>query len=547
MSDRARRIANLSPEQRRILELRLQESRRARANEGIPALPRRSESNQPAVFPLSPAQRWSWFAEQCRPDMADFNVASASRLRGPLNVAALEASLREICVRHEGLHTTFGTRDGEPVQIVGPPRPVSLTRVDLREISPPVREAEVRRLLAQEAKQPFDLSGDLLLRATLLRLDDEEHVLLVVMHHIVSDGWSVEVLFRELSALYNASRSGGRASLPELPVQYVDYVVWQRLQDDEALRRSMEYWKKQLADTPKVTKLRRSKEYWKKRLANTPEVTKLPIEHPDPLVQTLGGAQQELRIPVSLVQKLHVLCSRQRVTLFMVLLAAWATLLHRYSGEDDILITTPTANRNRGEVEGLIGFFSNVLVLRQDLSADPSFAELLGRVRAFVFDALSHSELPFVKLREELHPSVQVKFSLLNAPQSSLKLDGLRVERIEMHHGPSAPFLTLRMIEGDNGLTAWLNYNTHLFEAITAARMLEHFRSLLENIVTDPEQHLSKLPLPIKEAGGSQTGFGKRLLRAVRRARRLLLRAVRRARRTAGELRARIKNGPFFG
>jgi non-ribosomal peptide synthetase component F len=277
-------------------------------------------------------------------------------------------------------------------------------------------------------------------------------------------------------------------------------------------------------------------EYWEKRLADTPGVTKLPIERPDPPVQTLGGAQQELRMPASLVQELHVLCSRQKVTLFMVLLAAWATLLHRYSGEVDILISTPFANRNRGEVEGLIGLFSNVVMLRQDLSADPSFAELLGRVRETAFDAFSHGELPLEKLVEELRPNVQVMFTLLNAPHSSLKLDGLQVERIEIDRDRSTPFLRLHMIEGDNGLTAWLYYNTHLFEAITVARMLEHFRSLLENIVTDPEQHLSKLPLPIKEVGGSQTGFVKRLRRAVRR-----------ARRTAGRLRARIKNGPFFG
>ena len=543
MNDRARRIANLSPEQRRLLELMLQESVQARADEGIPALPRRSESGQPVVFPLSSAQRSKWFREQRRPVNP---VAPALRLRGPLDVAALEASLREICARHEVLRMTFEVRDGEPVQIVGPPRPVALTRVDLRELPPPAHEKEVMRLLVREAQRPFDLSCGPLLRAMLLRLDDEEHVLLLTIHHIVCDGWSVDVLFRELQAFYGALRSGERASLPELPVQYADYAVWerQRLQDG-ALWQSMEYWQKQLADHPK-------------------EVLYLPTDRPRTPVRTTGGAWQELRMPASLLQKLRALCRRQNVTLFVTLLAAWAVLQHRYSGQDDILIATPFANRNRVEVVGLIGFFANNLVLRHNLAGDPSFAELLGRVCETAVEAFSHGELALNKLSKESHSNPQVAFFLRMLPCSP-KLDGLQVEPMQIDHAGRVRRLRLFMYEGGNkDLRARLNYDPDLFEAATVACMLGDLRTLLESVVADPEQHLSELPLSIRAGArparsrGWQARFGKRLRRtarrtrgrlryARRRARRRLRHAGRRARSAAGRLRARINNGPFFG
>jgi hypothetical protein len=543
MNDRARRIANLPPEQRRRLELMLQERVQARTDEGIPALPRHSESGQPVVFPLSPAQSPLWLREQHRPG-SSYPGTPTLRLRGPLDVAALEASLGEICARHETLRTTFDTRDGEPVQIVGPPRPVSLTRVDLRELPPPAREEEAGRLLAREAKRPFDLSLGPMLRATLLRLDEEEHVLLLVVHHIVCDGWSLDVLFRELEALYRALRSGERANLPELPVQYADYAVWQRQRlQDGALRKSTEYWKKQLADTPK-------------------KGLDIPTDRPRQSVRTSGGAWQELRMPASLLRELHALCRRQNVTLFVAVLAGWATLLHRYSGQDDILIASPVANRNRVEVEGVIGPFANNLVLRHDLAGDPSFAELLGRVRETTVDAFSHGELPFREIIKESRSKPRVVFQLQRLGYIP-KLDGLQVERILIDHDARLRSLGLLMFEGDEGLTARLNYDPDLFEAATAARMLGDLRTLLESVVADPEQHVSKLPLPVRperpaRSGGRQARFGKRLRHAARSTRRRLRRAGRstrkrlrqagqRARRTIGWLRARIKNGPFFG
>jgi hypothetical protein len=453
----------------------------------------------------------------------------AMRLRGPLDVAALEASLHEICTRHEALRTTFGTHDGEPVQIVGPPRPVPLTRVDLRGLPPEAREAEVSRLIVQESRRPFDLSRDLMLRATLMRLDDEEHVLLLLMHHIASDGQSVEVLSGELSALYNALRAGRRAYLPELPVQYVDYVVWQwqRLQDGE---------------------LQRLTDYWKHQLAGAPVALHMPAGQPPLWPSGRGrGARQELRMPAWLLQELHALSRRQNVTLFMTLLATWVTLLHRYSGEEDILISTHTANRNRPEVESLIGCFTNyLLVLRHDLGGDPSFTELLKRVRKTALDAFSHGELPVEILIKELYVDCDIGFTLQHIPSSSLELDGLQVERIKTESGRDITFLGLAMTQGDEDLTARLNYNSHIFEAATIRRMLGDLQSLLEGIVADPEQRISGLPLlteaeQLAPAGSQRSGrpvhpaqarswsirFRKRLRWGLRQARRAVGRSLR--------------------
>ncbi len=517
MSDRARRIANLSPEKRRLLESMLQERAQGRTEESIPTLPRYSESGQPRVFPLSSTQRLMWFNVQRSPGVHNL-PPQAMRLRGPLDVAALEASLHEICTRHEALRTTFGTRDGEPVQIVGPPRPVPLTRVDLRDLPPEAREAEASRLIVRESRRPFDLSRDLMLRATLMRLDDEEHVLLLIMHHIASDGESVKVFSGELSALYNALRAGRRAYLPQLPVQYADYVVWQwrRLQDGE-LRRLMDYWKDQLADAPVALHMSVG-------------------QRPQWRSQWGSGAPQELRMPAWLLQELHGLCRRQNVTLFMTLLATWATLLHLYSGEEDILIGTYTANRNRPDVETLIGCFTNfLLVLRHDLSGDPSFTELLKRVRKTALDAFSHSELPEEILLKELYVRCDIVFTLQTTSPSSLELDSLQVERIKTDRGGSIRFLKLTMIQGDEDLTARLEYNSSIFEAATIQRMLGDLQRLLEGIVANPEQRISGLPLrteaerPVHPARARSWSirFRKRLRWGLRQAQRRAGRFVR--------------------
>jgi thioesterase domain-containing protein len=490
MSERAARIANLSPEQRRILERMLQERADAPSDKAIiPALPRNSESGRPAAFPLSAAQRRVWSIEQgLRRRHQSANALShltlAMRLRGPLDVAALEKSLREICVRHEALRTTFGTQDGEPVQIVGPPRPVPLARVDLSELPPPESEEEAGRLLGREARRPIDLSRDPVLRATLLRLGDEEHVLLLVIHHIVSDGRSMGVLRRELRALYEAFTEGKPSPLAELPIQYAGYAAWQqqRLQGG-VLDKQLSYWKEHLADAPEVL--------------NVPTDRPRPPTPPPAPMRTSGGTWQELRIPASLRKELDALCRRHDVTPFMTLLAAWATLLHRYSGQDDLLIATPFDNRDRVELEGVVGMFANILVLRHDFTGHPSFAELLGRVRETTVDAYSHGAVPVQNLIKELRLKIWAEFVMQReAPRPSRELGGLRIGRIKMDGvGQASMFLGLRVYEVNDGLTARLVYNPDLFDATTVARMLGNFRTLLESVVAEPEQRISRLPI----------------------------------------------------
>jgi hypothetical protein len=366
-----------------------------------------------------------------------------------------------------------------------------------------------------------------MLRATLIRLNDEDHVLLLVIHHIATDGQSVRLLHDELSALYNALHAGRQANLPKLPVQYVDYVVWQwqRLQDGE-LQRLMDYWTDQLADAPAALHM--------------------PAGQP-PLWPsgTSTGARQELRMPSRLLQELHVLCRRQNVTLFMTLLATWVTLLYRYSGEEDILIGTHLANRNRLEVERLIGCFTSLLlILRNDLSGDPSFTELLERVRKTVLDAFSHSELPVELLHKELLVDSAIGFTLQTTSRSILGLDDLQVERIKRDRDRRISFLWLAMIQGDEDLTANLDYNTHIFEAATIQRMLGDFQTLLEGIVADPGQRISELPLlteaerPMHHARARSwsTGFRKRL--------RL---GLRQSRRTAGKFLRAGQSWPLVG
>ena len=489
------------------------------------------------AFPLSPGQRDLWSYEQREAGHASPHGTPALRLRGPLDVAALEASLEEICVRHEALRTTFGTRHGEPVQRVRPPGSIALPRVDLRELPPPARETEAARLLAREAQRPFDLSRDPMLRAMLVRLDDDEHVLLFVIHHLACDGWSLDILVRELQALYGAVRSGQRANLPELRVQYADYVVWQRERLHEgALRQSVEYWKKQLARPPKALDIPRDRRGPPAGASG----------------RRLRGAWQELNLSATLVGELQALCRQRSTSSFTALLAAWATVLSRYSGQDDILIYTPFANRQRAEVEGLIGFFATNLVLRHRLGGDPSFGELLARVHATVLDAFSHDELPYAELPEDVRPTPQVSFFLRNVPQDDMKMDGLEVERIdfEIDRGEKSGFLSLVMREGKEGLTARLFYNPDLFEAATATGMLRYLRTVLEGVVADPERKVFELPLPVRPvqpvpiqlahplAEGTQP---RRLGHVARRGRKWLGRAVRRARRELGRpaLRAR--------
>jgi amino acid adenylation domain-containing protein len=436
------------------------------------------------VFPTSYAQQRLWFLDQLTPGNPFYNVPAITSVREPLDLSALERSLNEIVRRHETLRTTFMAVDGQPLQVIAPTLEVLLPVMDLRPLPATDRETEARRLAAEEAERPFDLAQGPLLRTTLLRLDEQENLLLVTMHHIISDGWSQRVFLRELTTLYAAFLTEKASPLEELPIQYADYAVWQRqwLQG-EVLHTQLAYWKRQLGGVPAVLQL--------------------PTDHPRPEVQTFRGAEQFLSLSERLSEALRALSRREGVTLFMTLLAAFQMLLHRYSGQDEIVVGSPIAGRTRAEIEGLIGFFINTLVLRTDLSGDPPFRELLGRVREVALGAYAHQDVPFEKLVEELRPlrdlsrtpMFQVFFNLLNFSDNTLDLPEPRTENDAAYNVAAKFDLTLYAGERDGIIQLVLVYNTNLFEWGTIRRMLGHFQTLLEGIVAHPEDHLSTLPL----------------------------------------------------
>jgi amino acid adenylation domain-containing protein len=433
---------------------------------------------------LSFAQQRLWFFDQLEPGLSAYNIPAAVRLNGPFNLAALERSLNEIIKRHESLRTTFGKVDGRPTQLIAPALTIKLPVVDLRRLPAGERDTEVRRLVTVEAQLSFDLSQGPLLRGTVLRLGDEEHVGLLTMHHIVSDGWSTGILIQELATLYVAFCTGGSSPLPALPIQYADFAHWQRqwLQG-EVLQTQIAYWKQQLAGAPAVIDL--------------------PTDHPRPAVQTFRGAHQSLVLPRHLQEGVKALSRHDGATEFMTLLAVFNILLYRYTGQDDLIVGTPIANRNRLEIEGLIGCFVNALVLRTDLSGNPGFRELLRRVQKVCLEAYSHQDLPFDRLVEELqakrdlnrNPLFQVMFVLQNASLRTVEQSGLTLTPLEADSETAHFDLTLQIADTDQGLTAALVYNTDLFEAATIARMLENFQTLLEAVVADPEQRVADLPL----------------------------------------------------
>ena len=435
-------------------------------------------------LPLSFAQQRLWFIDQLEPDRSVYNFPAAVRLKGPLNLIALKQSLNAIVNRHEALRTTFPIVDGRPVQVIAPLLTLTLRMVDLRELPEPERESEVQRLAANEAQRPFDLAEGPLVRATVLQLGENEHVGLLTMHHIVSDGWSTGILVREMAILYDAFCSERPASLPVLPIQYADFAHWQRRWlEGEVLENELTYWKQQLLGAPPLLEL--------------------PTDHPRPAAQTFRGAHQSFLLSKTVGDALKTLSRQEGVTLFMTLLAAFKILLHGYTNQDDLVVGTPTANRNRLEIEGLIGFFVNTLVLRTDLSGNPTFRELLRRVREVCLGAYAHQDLPFERLVEELHPArdlsrnplFQAMFVLQNASQQAVELPGLSLSPVEVDTTTTHFDLTLHIVDTEQGLVATLAYNTDLFEAVTITRMLGHFRTLLEGVAYTPERRVSDLPL----------------------------------------------------
>ncbi len=478
--DLASVLSKLSPERRALLAIRLRKK-----SESTPqvkkTISRRSESDS---IPLSLAQRQLWFIDQLEPGNPAYNMAWGFLLTGPLDVTLLEQSLSEIVRRHEALRTTFASVDGSPVQVITPALTVSLPMVDLSKLPEREREAQVLGLATEEARRPFDLARGPLFRASLLRLGQEEHVLLLNVHHSVYDLWSLGVLFRELAAIYEAFSAGQPSPLAEVPIQYADYAVWQH----EWLR--SEAFEKQLS-------------YWKDRLAGALAVLDLPMARPRPAAQSFHGSHQSLLLSKALSEKLQALSQREGLTLFMTLLAAFKTLLYRYTEQEDLVVGLPIAGRTRADIENLIGFFANMLVLRTDLSGNPTFRELLGRVREVALGAYAHQDVPFEKLVEELQPGrslshnplFQVVFALQNAPTPPAEFSGLALKPLQVDHWTSKFDLVLHMVEGAEGLQGRLEYKTDLFDAATIKRMIGHFQVLLEGIVADPEQRIGTLPL----------------------------------------------------
>jgi amino acid adenylation domain-containing protein len=434
-------------------------------------------------LPLSYAQRRLWFIDQLEPGNPAYNIPSAFNLRGELNIRALGDAFSEIMRRHEALRTCFSQTEEGPTQMILPAAPIEAPVIDLSELGERKAQAEALRLTGVEAEILFDLRCGRLLRVKLIRLDKENHVALVTMHHIASDAWSTGILARELGALYEGFKSGKNASLDELPIQYADYAVWQlEWLQGEALISELSYWREQLAGVPGMLNL--------------------PTDRPRPAIQSYNGATESLELSRDLTGKLKEISRREKVTFFMLLLSAFKILLYRYSNQREIVVGIPIANRNRKEVEGLIGFFLNTLVMRTNLSGNLTVRELIKRVREMALRGYAHQDLPFEKLVEELQPErslshaplFQVMFILQNPDQEALRLSGMKLSPFGVANKTAKYDLTLIINDGEQALEI-LEYNTSLFDAVTMSRAAWHMRNVLEAMTTNLELRITELPL----------------------------------------------------
>jgi amino acid adenylation domain-containing protein len=434
------------------------------------------------VFPLSYAQQRLWFLDRFEPGSAAYNLPLVVRVSGKLQRAALEQALSQLVARHETLRTTYFEQDGEPQQAVEPAGPVETIFVDLSgEVD---AEAAGRELTLAEVNRPFALDADLPLRATLVRLREDEHLFIVVLHHIAADGWSLGVLFAELGELYRAALEGREPELSELPVQYADYTMWQR----ELLQG--EYLEQQLS-------------FWREQLAGAPSVLDLPTDRPRPAMQSDNGAHEIAHLDAALTEQLKALGQQESASLFMTLLAGVQAVLSRITGQSDIVVGTPIANRSRVELEGLIGFFANTLALRTETNGEPTFRELVRRVRAVTLDAYAHQDLPFERLVSELNPQrelshspvFQVLFALQNTPGRRLDLPGLTLSTVEIERGRSKWDLAIFMSERPDGMRVSIEYNTDLFDAATARRMLGWIETFLRAAAADADASIAELPI----------------------------------------------------
>jgi acyl carrier protein len=451
-----------------------------------------------ADLPLSFAQQRLWLMDQIEPGSPIYNIHVPVRLTAQLDVVALKRTVDELSRRHEVLRTTFAVTDEGPVQVIAAPGPTPMPIIDLSQIDEQRREGELLRLAQDEAALPFDLASGPLLRVRLLRLGPQEHVLLFTLHHIVGDGWSMSVLVKEVAALYSAFSESRLVTLPEPTIQYADFAHWQRRRlDGDVLEELLAYWKDQLRELPSMD---------------------LPSDRPRPSVLSFRGGRQRVVLGEGLTAAIKSLSAQEGTTLFMTLLAAFQALLCRYSGQDDIVVGSNIAGRNRKEIEGLIGFFINNLVLRTDLSGNPTFRQLLGRVRDVCLNAYAHQDLPFDLLVEELQPDrslshnplFQVMFNLQNMPASNLELPGLTLTPLNVHTQTSRFDLTLNMWDAKQVIVGSMEYSTDLFNDGTITHILDYFQMLLEEVTADPDKAIDDITLmTVEESGGLIDAFNE--------------------------------------
>ncbi len=486
MKDFSQRIAALSPAQQALLKLRWQQKQNITAETTIySTIPKRQPSAELSL-PVSFAQQRMWFQDQFgAKSAASNNISIALKITGAIQTTALEKSIKTILLRHEILRTNLQTVNGELIQIISPEITWKLGLIDLRHLSISAQENQVQELAIKQACQPFDLENELLLRTAWLQLQETEHILLLTLHHIAVDAWSIGIFFRELSALYGAFSTGKSSPLPELPIQYADFAIWQR-----------QYFQDNLLD--------KAINYWQQQLQNAPSLLQLPTDRPRPPVQSFTGKTLSFILPKALTNSLKQLSQQAETTLFTTLLAGLQTLLFRYTGQEDILVGSPIANRHHSEIENLIGCFINTLVLRTNLSGNPSFWQLLHRVKGIALEAFNYQNLPFEKLVDKLqlprnlsHPPLfQVMLVLQNSFSiENIELPGLEVSHARIDNYTSQFDLTFHLVESERGLIGKLEYNTDIFDESTVLRILGHWQTLLTEIAINPSQSLLAIPL----------------------------------------------------
>src|SRR5215510_11946413 len=483
MSDLQNQIAGLSPAELALLQARLRNLRASGTREtSIPSAANRETA------PLSSTQQRIWFLEQLNPGLATYNRLVVYRLKGSLNLKALDDSLSEIIRRHEILRTAFSTVSGRPLQVVLPAKPFVSRFCDLSTAAPESKENLSRQLASEEGREPFDLTAGLLLRAKVLRLSEVDHLLVLTFHHIAIDGWSIGIFLEELRRCYEAFSTGRVPTLAPLPLQYADYAVWQRERLEGRL-------------------LGQQLQYWREQLAGAPQELSLATDHVRPAVQSYRGATAQMELEPELVRGLKEWSREQGVTLFMSLLAVFEMLLWRYSGERELVVGTPIANRSRVELEGLIGCFANTLVLRSRLAEGESYRELVKRVREVCLGAYAHQEVPFERLVEELQPErklshtplCQVVFSLEYGLRKELTVGETKWSPVIIETQTSKFDLFLQFHEEQDRLQGRLVYNTDLFESETIHYVLGHFENLLRSALARPDTQMSELEMFLDE------------------------------------------------